>query len=130
LAGGYSIQAAEGRLTESSIQRILDFDSYEVDVQSLSFDQVIPYADGLLFCDPPYYLGKKSNLYGNNGEDHRGFDHDSLHRHLVDKNNWILCYNNDPHIREMYKEYKIVEPSWNYGMSKDKSSKEILILNI
>jgi DNA adenine methylase len=130
LAGGFSSQAAEGRLTESSIQRILDFDSYNVDVQSLSFDQVIPYADGLLFCDPPYYLGKKSNLYGNNGEDHRGFDHDSLYRHLADKDNWILCYNNDPHIREMYKEYKIVEPCWNYGMSKDKSSKEILILNI
>jgi DNA adenine methylase len=129
LAGGYSIQAAEGRLTESSIQRVLDFNSYNVHVDSKSFEEVIASTDSLLFCDPPYYLGKKSNLYGNNGEDHRNFDHELLHRQLSNKNNWILCYNNDPYIQELYKGYKIVEPSWNYGMSSDKSSKEILILN-
>lgn len=129
LAGGYSAQAAEGRLTESSLQRILSFDSKNVDVVAKSFEEVIPQANGLLFCDPPYYLGKKSNLYGNNGENHKNFDHEFLHKQLSNKNNWILCYNNDPYIRELYKDYKIVEPSWNYGMSDDKISKEILILN-
>jgi DNA adenine methylase len=129
LSGGYSEQAAVGRLTESSIQRILNFDSSNVQVAAKSFDEVILGADGLLFCDPPYYLGKKSNLYGNNGENHKNFEHELLHKLLISKDNWVLCYNDDPFIRNLYKDYTIAQPSWNYGMSQNKQSKEILILN-
>jgi DNA adenine methylase len=130
LSGGYSEQAAVGRLTESSIQRILDFDSSNVEVYSRPFEQVIPSATDFLFCDPPYYLGKKSNLYGDNGDTHKNFDHELLATLLNKKSKWILCYNNDPYIRDLYDKYQIEEPFWNYGMSGDKKSKEILILNV
>jgi len=129
LAGGYSNQAALGRLTESSIQRILDFDSYKVEVINKSFDEVILNTNEFLFCDPPYYLGKKSNLYGNNGEDHRNFNHELLAKLLKQKKSWVLCYNDHDYIRELYKDFKIETPTWNYGMSQDKKSKEVLILN-
>ena len=46
------------------------------------------------------------------------------------KNNWIISYNPSPFILELYKDYEIVYPEWSYGMSKDKKSKEILILNV
>ena len=42
----------------------------------------------------------------------------------------MLSYNPNPSILELYKDYEIVYPEWRYGMSKDKSSKEILILNV
>lgn len=129
LAGGYSDQAALGRLTESSIQRVLNFDFFKVNVINKSFDEVIPDTDEFLFCDPPYYLGKKSNLYGNNGEDHRNFNHELLAKLLKEKKSWVLCYNDHDYIRELYKDYRIEFPKWNYGMSQDKKSKEIVILN-
>jgi len=127
LSGGFSEQAAIGRLTESSIQRILNFDSSNVEVEARSFEEVIPYTEEFLFCDPPYYLGKKSNLYGNNGDTHKNFDHDLLAELLKKRSGWAVCYNNDPYIRSLYKDYKWDYPNWKYGMSMDKNSKEILI---
>ena len=46
------------------------------------------------------------------------------------KNNWVLSYNPNPTILELYKDYEIVYPEWTYGMSADKTSKEILVLNV
>jgi len=130
LSGGFSQEACNGRLTESSIQRILNFNSSGVEVVCKTFEEVIPNANSLLFCDPPYYLGKKSKLYGNSGDTHKNFDHESLAKLLKEKNNWILCYNDHEYIRELYKDFRIEVPSWNYGMSQDKKSKEVLILNM
>ena len=48
---------------------------------------------------------------------------------MKQKNNWVLSYNPTPFILDLYKDYEIVYPEWAYGMSKDKNSKEILILN-
>jgi DNA adenine methylase len=48
---------------------------------------------------------------------------------MKQKNNWVLSYNPSPFILDLYKDYEIVYPEWSYGMSKDKKSKEILILN-
>jgi DNA adenine methylase len=127
LSGGYSKEANAGRLTDSSIEKILSFNS-QIDVFAESFEEVIPNAEGLLFCDPPYYLGKKSNLYGNSGDTHKDFNHELLAELLKKKNNWILCYNNDPYIRSLYKDYQWEYPNWKYGMSLDKCSKEILII--
>ena len=129
LSGGYSKEANAGRLTDSAIDKIISFNS-QIDVFARSFEEVIPNAEGLLFCDPPYYLGKKSNLYGNNGDTHKDFNHELLAELLKKKDNWILCYNNDPYIKELYKDYRIENPSWNYGMSNDKGSKEVLIINV
>jgi len=48
---------------------------------------------------------------------------------LKERSNWILSYNNCPEILKLYEEYAIIYPDWKYGMSSDKTSKEILIIN-
>jgi hypothetical protein len=41
----------------------------------------------------------------------------------------VISYNPHPEIKELYKDYETVYPKWAYGMSTDKTSKEMLILN-
>jgi len=131
LSGGFSQEAANKRFTESSITRIQNLDLSNVSFCNCDFIKFlsIPNEHSLLFLDPPYYLEKGSKLYGKNGDMHEKFDHDSLAQILKDKNHWILCYNDCSHIRELYKDFTIVEVNWSYGMNKTKKSSEILILS-
>jgi len=48
---------------------------------------------------------------------------------LKGRDNWILSYNNCPEILKLYENYDILYPDWKYGMSSDKNSKEVLIIN-
>lgn len=48
---------------------------------------------------------------------------------LKQREHWILSYNDCEQIREMYKGFHMLTPNWKYGMSNDKSSKEILIFS-
>lgn len=49
---------------------------------------------------------------------------------LKSKNNWILTYNNCKFIKDLYKDYKIIDDiHWNYGMNKSKKSNEIIIFS-
>ena len=82
----------------------------------------------LIFLDPPYYLEKKSKLYGKNGDMHEGFNHEGLYKTLSNKTNWIMTYNNCDYIKKLYKDYKIVNVCWSYGMNKSKDSSEIVII--
>ena len=61
---------------------------------------------------------------------HYDFDHNKLYNILKNKNNWILTYNNCSFIKDMYKDYEIIETSWKYGMNKSKESSELIILNL
>jgi DNA adenine methylase len=140
LSGGFSQEAGEKRFTVSSIQRIRDLNLENVDFSNYDFEQFIEEQfkkencnKDLFFVDPPYYLEKKSKLYGNNGDLHENFDHDKLFKimdQLKDKKiNWIITYNNCTHIRNLYKDYLILDVSWSYGMNKSKESSEIIIIN-
>ncbi len=40
-----------------------------------------------------------------------------------------MTYNNCDYIRNLYKDYTIIETSWKYGMNKSKNSSEIVILS-
>ena len=68
-------------------------------------------------------------LYGNKGDLHRTFDHQKLADILHKRSNWILSYNNVPAIHRMYAGYHFRYPTWKYGMSKNKTSNEVLILS-
>jgi DNA adenine methylase len=127
LSGGMSKD--HPRFTPSSIERVKSFSSSNVRVKCLDFNESINiHNDMFLYLDPPYMI--KNYLYGNRGNAHKNFDHLGLHRLLSKRKGWILSYNNCPEIRELYGDYKVVYPEWSYGMSKDKESKEILVLNI
>ena len=131
LSGGFSKLASEKRFTQSSIDRVNNLDLSHVEFHNEDFTSFIEatHVDGTLtFLDPPYYLEKKSKLYGKNGDMHEGFDHEGLHKTLSSKTNWIMTYNTCDYIKKLYKDYKIVNVCWSYGMNKSKDSSEIVII--
>jgi len=130
LSGGYSKQAAEKRFTKSSIDRLRDFVCDNLIVQCASYENSLRRHDDetFIYADPPYLL-EKSTLYGERGSTHKDFDHLDFAEEIKKKNNWVISYNPHPEILKLYKDYEIVYPQWSYGMSNDKKSKEILILN-
>jgi DNA adenine methylase len=132
LSGGFSQEASKKRFTISSINKIEKLDFSLIDIYNLDFYEFIQsYTTdtSLIFLDPPYYLNKKSNLYGNNGDMHENFNHELLNEVLKTKKNWILTYNDCEYIRELYKNYLILNVNWSYGMNKNKLSSEIVIIN-
>ncbi len=131
LSGGFSLESSKKRFTKSSINRIENLDLTKFKIFNLDFEDFININQNeknLLFLDPPYYL-EKSTLYGNNGDMHESFDHDRLYNCLITKKNWIMTYNNCEYIKRLYKDFKIIETSWSYGMNKSKKSSEIVIIN-
>lgn len=130
LSGG--ISPGTPRFNLQSIQRLKNFGKNMKNIVSIehkSFEESIALnQDKFLYLDPPYYLEKeKSNLYGIKGNLHRFFNHDKLCEILKSRNRWVLCYNDHPLIREMYKDYRITPIKWSYGMSKNKNSNEIIL---
>jgi len=126
LSGGMS--PGHPRFTESAIDRLANFRVRGLSVKMGDFTRSIPrHEDAFLYLDPPYYLPQR--LYGE-GDDHIGFDHEGLAELLRKRERWILSYNDCKHIRALYKEYRIIEPKWIYGMCNgDKRSREILVLS-
>lgn len=131
-SGGYSKTAAAKRFTQSSINRIDTYDLSNITFNNMDYNDfinnVVPDGE-FMFLDPPYYI--KSKLYGVNGDLHKNFNHKKLYKLLSIKNNWMLCYNNDDYIIDLYSNIDGVimyEANWAYGMNKSKKSNEIVIL--
>jgi DNA adenine methylase len=131
MSGGYSKQAATHRFTPSSIDRLKEFSCPSLSVELSDFTHSLARhdADTFIYADPPYMVDKPV-LYGDRGSTHKYFDHVGFATAIKQKNNWVLSYNPHPEILELYKDYEIVYPEWAYGMSTDKKSKEILVLNV
>lgn len=132
LSGGMSPD--HPRFTQTAIDRVRNF--YQPNLIEVSNKPWIESLKGLnkntfVYLDPPYLID--CFLYGNSGNTHKGFDHEQLCEHLKKLNKrgikWILSYNCCDEVKRMYSQFKQLFPSWKYGMSSDKDSKEILILN-
>lgn len=129
LSGGFSPEASQKRFTKSSIEKIKSLNLENVEISNDDFEIFLNQNhDGLIFLDPPYYLGNKSKLYGNNGDLHETFDHQKLKQVLTNKTNWMMTYNNCEYIKKLYEDCLIIETSWTYGMNKTKESSEIVII--
>ena len=136
------------------IKNIEKFILPKLSVKQGSFENVLPnHVKDSLYLDPPYYLEKdKDNkmftgIYPmrNIPIHHDGFNHeqlrDLLHNH---KGKFVLSYNNCETIRNYYKDFEQVFPTWNYsmgngekrigknreeaGITNSKDSHEILII--
>ena len=130
LSGGFSLESSKNRFTESSIDRINKLELSNFQIYNQDFKEFINNnKNGFMFLDPPYYLEKKSKLYGNNGDMHEDFNHNELYNCLKDRKNWIMTYNNCEFIKKLYNQFKIIETCWSYGMNKTKESSEIVILS-
>lgn len=131
LSGGFSKESERSRFTESAIDRLKELDMSGVHVEHSDFYDFIKDIsideNSMIYLDPPYYL--ESKLYGTQGDMHIGFDHEKLATLLKTKSNWMLCYNDCEYIRNLYKDMNIQSLSWSYGMNKNKSSSEIVILS-
>jgi DNA adenine methylase len=134
LSGGFSEESSKKRFTKSSIDRVRALNLSDVAIHEDDFASFLNVhgkgRKGFVFVDPPYYLESKSKLYGKNGDLHENFDHSGL-REALDRveRDWVLTYNDTPYIRELYKDHRIVDVSWTYGMNSSKASSEIVILS-
>lgn len=134
LSGGFSNESSKKRFTKSSIERIENLNLDDFKMKNKDFTKYLRKTDKFnekktfIFLDPPYYLGDKSKLYGSNGDMHENFDHKKLFRIISKRKNWMMTYNDCDFIRNLYKNCKIIETEWSYGMNKSKESSEIVII--
>ncbi len=137
--GGYSEQAFRKRFTWSSIERLelahevirkveLHFGDYEELLNAGGEDVVV-------FLDPPYYSAQRSKLYGKRGDLHTEFDHERLLKLVKNcKHRVLITYDNSDYIRNLYKDFYMVEWELSYGMTNYKQERirvgsELLIAN-
>ncbi len=107
-----------------------------VEITNFDYSELLlrPGNDVFLFLDPPYYSPRKSKLYGVHGMLHTEFDHYRFMETVKDcKHKWLITYDDDPLIRDLFKDYRIIDMNLQYGMSQSNGSakigKEIIITN-
>ena len=97
-------------------------------IENRDFDKIIKVYDrdrALFYLDPPYYQTER--YYGVPfGE----ADHLRLKAAVKDiKGKFVLSYNDDAFIRELYQEYQVIPVERNNNMSPGNSFKELIIKN-
>lgn len=130
LCGGFSKQAAEGRLTESSLERLATCDITEITFTNKDCCEFLSEnpetADTVVYADPPYYID--SYIYGKDGDLHEKFNHEAFAVAIKKRSDWIISYNDCEYIRNLYGDCRIFKEAWSYGMNSSKKSSEIIIL--
>ncbi|MDR1027565.1 MAG: DNA adenine methylase [Rickettsiales bacterium] len=110
---------------DAMVSRVRDFRA-DLRVFNESFATSIPKHNGdFLYLDPPYFLAGDSKMFRgiypmrNFPIHHNGFDHETLARLLrAHKGGFVLSYNDCAWIRDAYKDFKIIETSWQYTMGQ------------
>lgn len=95
-------------------------------VKCQSFEKVFEaYPHDFFYCDPPYFLEGDSQMFRgiypmrNFPIHHNGFKHKLLAQCLKNhKGKFILSYNDCAFVREAYKDFRILEPKWQYTMGQ------------
>lgn len=104
------------------LERIRRLEVGDITVRCADFEQSIKnHPEDFLYLDPPYYLGDDSKMFkgiypnSNFAIHHNDFDHRKLYRLLSEhRGGFIMTYNNCKTILEMYSDYQMVFPSWQY----------------
>jgi len=107
---------------KKTIEKVRNFDCKNLKVFCESFETVISrHKNDFLYCDPPYYLDDDSKMFigmyphRNFPIHHLGFKHELLRDLLkAHKGGFILSYNDCSIIREWYKDFNMISPSWQY----------------
>ena len=111
---------------QAMLEKVRNFDVNNLQVFNESFETSIPKHNGdFLYLDPPYFLAGDSKMFKgiypmrNFPVHHNSFRHDTLADLLKQhKGGFILSYNDCSWVREAYKDFKIVEISWQYTMGQ------------
>jgi len=117
---------AERKRYDAMLDKVKNFNVPNLQVYNESFEISIPKHSGdFLYLDPPYFLDGDSKMFKgiypmrNFPVHHNGFKHDLL-ADLLKRHSggFILSYNDCSWIREAYKDFEIVEISWQYTMGQ------------
>lgn len=111
---------------KSMIEKVRDFRTDTLEVGCASFEGIIPkHKHDFLYCDPPYYLNGDSKMFRgiypqrNFPIHHNSFNHELLRDLLMEhKGGFVLSYNDCSIIREWYKDFDMITPSWQYTMGQ------------
>ncbi|MDD3263433.1 MAG: DNA adenine methylase [Candidatus Nanoarchaeia archaeon] len=123
-SGGYSALNRKD-FTKQLIDGLSIYKNINIKIQGGSFEESLiknKNSVDFIYLDPPYWLIKKNNrLYGENGNTHKNFDHYKL-KEILDNTNimWLMSYNNSNQIKELYKDYQMIETGWAYSMAFSK----------
>ena len=133
-ATGHSFAVKRAISHENVFQRIenIFYRLGKVVIENLDFEKLITLYDGpgsFFYCDPPYSKGK-----GYETTSCEGFDHERLSNILRNiKGKFLLSYDNSPLIRDLYKDFNIIEISRQKGINnknpKGREYKEFIITN-
>lgn len=140
--GSLSKSAYKKTFNHKNIDRLIEISSlmknFVIYNQHFNDFMTKPEDEDFTFLDPPYMI-ESSNLYGKNGEMHKGFDHEEFLnsvKNLYGK--WMITYNDNEWIREHYKDYNIEDASYKYymafetdedGNKKTRDKNELIITN-
>ncbi|HEH5404622.1 DNA adenine methylase [Campylobacter coli] len=110
----------------NALQKIKNFKTQNLKVECKSFEEVFrEYPNDFFYCDPPYFLEGDSKMFRgiypmrNFPIHHNDFNHKLLAECLKNhKGKFILSYNDCEFIRETYRDFKILEPKWQYTMGQ------------
>lgn len=124
--------ASSGKSQARMLERIFSISQRcdKVYIENLSYEDLIPRYDcesAFFYVDPPYVKG--ADLYKTV---EKTFDHKKLYEILKKtKGRWLLSYDDEPNIRELYKDYSIIETNRVCSLSsiKGQNYKELLIKN-
>ena len=105
--------------------RLCDYGYLNITIDNQDFEKTLTETDTFAYCDPPYW--KLESLYAA-----QGFDHKKLAGILRNRKNWVLSYNDDPMIYELYEGFHKHVVKMTSGWKKNKQrikKKELLIFS-
>jgi DNA adenine methylase len=129
-----SFAMAKGRKPK---QLVRDFEVWSrrlkgVQIENLDFERLIKeydHQESFFYLDPPYFKTEKYYKGGGFGKD----DHVRLRDTLKNiSGKFLLSYNDDSFIRELYEDFEIVEVQTNYSLNakfRGNLKQELLIKN-
>lgn len=129
--GPYKIDARFNRETLSERVRILSLYAKRIVVSSLDGKEVIKKYAGrsntFIYADPPYFE-KARGLYMNSFklEDHQALANVLNAR---SQHNWVLTYDNSPHVAELYADRRRHEFELYYSAHRARRANEVVVLS-
>lgn len=124
--GWMSKKYEDKELYEKLLKNLNNINMDNIQVKCSSFEKILNlYKDDFLYLDPPYFLNGTSKMFAgiypqrNFPIYHNNFNHLLLNQMLKKhKGGFILSYNDCQEIRELYKDYKIIDVKWQYTMGQ------------